>query len=234
MLLPTHGSTYNVTFTVYRKTASGTETQLTGHRSLTYHFLSGITVWDNNHYYNSNTRSRIDNLTTDHYHYAPDTPSFDSSKLTDLIEFKDSLGRERTSPVIYEFDESFEFDLYGRVYYVDTSEYSQVEIINVTHSSSVILRGQRQRHRHMSELTAFRFAVDTVSPLRWNEEADGNIHTIKPKNYWDVRSMYDDREQFHTTQVSFFVFSEWGAFLQVGSTNTEENSGRLFFKNRSE
>ena len=116
--IPSHGTTVDVTFTVYRKTASGTETQLTGDRSLTYFFLSGLTAWSrtnatgNPENYHT---ARFDNTTTD---VEINAHLFDSS-----FEFKDSRGRQRISARSYVFQ-----PLYYQYEYVDpriddTSDY---------------------------------------------------------------------------------------------------------------
>ena len=90
--IPNHGQTFEVTFTVYRKDATGVETQMSGHRSLTYYFASGLSAYLNG--------DRIDNLSgqgTDIY-WNPD----------DVIEFRQSNGLSRNDK-----------ELYGRMVHMD-------------------------------------------------------------------------------------------------------------------
>jgi hypothetical protein len=97
--IPLHGSRYDVTFTVYRKTAAGTETQLTGERSLRYFFLSGLTAWkkttSSGNPANHHTLRFDNNTTTD---VEIDAHQFDNS-----FEFRDSRGNQRFSSLAYTF-----------------------------------------------------------------------------------------------------------------------------------
>ena len=97
--IPNHGSIYNVTFTVYRKTAAGTESQLTGQRSLRYFFLSGLTAWKKT----TNSGNPANHHTLRFDNNTVNDVEINAHQIDNSFEFRDSRGNQRISSLEYRF-----------------------------------------------------------------------------------------------------------------------------------
>ena len=190
--VPEHGKEYSVTFTVYRKTAGGTETQLTGDRNLIYYFLSGLTAnaltSTNNNLDNHSTR--FDNSTVD--------IEINAHQVDNSFEIKDSIGNQRISARQYVF-----LPLYYQYVYIDpyvdrTSEY---------------------------------FVTDTDTRPHGMTLTNDDGNTIEVDYVRSLRSIYNyDNIGVLRRQVKFYVYSSWGAYLQLGADTTDSDDYRLFFR----
>jgi len=190
--VPPHGTYYNVTFTVYRKAATGVEAELEGPRVIKYYFASGLQAWTEDKTYSRLSYGldplyrRIDNRTESYSLEAPF--SSDGSKTNNIrVFFRQSNGDERIRP------------LYGRIKDATSGVWSEFHPTSTYQELSLYL-GQ---------------LAGGANLLIHQEESDGTL--TGKGNYFDIKNRTYNVIEGVSGNVQFLVWADSGVFLEFGT-----------------
>jgi hypothetical protein len=193
--VPRHGSYYNVTFTVYRKAATGVEAELEGPRVIKYYFTSGLQAWsyDDTFYYTgaSPTRARIDPITGQDYRMDAPTEFGLFVNNPFRVFFRQSNGDDRTR------------ELYGRIKDLRTGVWSDY------HPTS-----------DYQELTISLGQTGGNANLKITQENESKIDS-NTGSYFNIVHRSFVTQGLHG-KVEFFVWTKAGTFLELGSLDEFE------------
>ena len=186
--VPPHGSYYNVTFTVYRKAATGVEAELEGPRVIKYYFASGLQAWTEDKTYSKLYRGRdpsyrrIDNRTQS---YDLEAPFREPNDIR--VFFRQSNGDERIRP------------LYGRIKDATSGVWSEF------HPTS----NYQELSLYLGQLAG------SADLLIHQEESDGRLTGIG--NYFDIQNRSPSVIDGVDGDIQFLVWADSGVFLEFGT-----------------
>ena len=230
--VPEHGEIFEVSFEVKRKTATGAITILPGpSNTLQYKFMSGITAYLQEGVNGGQTSiARLDNKTTDYDLYQYTKGFFVGRR---KIEFRQA-GSLQSSFILPDGSSYYKgrypggrsMQLYGRIYDVTNdvwSTYNEVEVFYphpyLPHTDSSVW--------HQLNIGNAIIKVQLADEEQIVINGRSDLHPAYPHNDWIFRG--EKASDTNTrNQISLFVWSEWGAFLRVGSTKSVGDEAKLF------
>ena len=240
--VPEHAEKFEVSFEVKRKTATGTIAILPGPtNNLTYSFMSGITLYVNEAIQGGyNTIARLDNKTTDYDLYQQ--YKFGSFIGRQSLEFRRAgpLQSQYTLPdgnAYYKsrYYNSNRMALYGRIYDVSNEVWSTYKEDLTTYTSRYYSTTKGYITNTSEKLSVWHQlnigSAIIKATLSENEQiypgSRENLHPAFPDN--DLIFTGEKVSDTNTrNQISLSVWTDWGAYLQVGSRTTDGDEAKIF------